>query len=104
MAGQVIRPFQDIHNQKEEIRKMQAGGFWYSQVHNETWHMFGPSKWIYHKNQDPYKCEPPTLGYARWYPTSRHTYAWIDFPNPDYPTMGNEEGRKLTHPDGVPDQ
>ena len=103
MAGQVV-PFQDIYNQKEEIRRLQAARFWYSQVHNETWHMFGPNQWIYHKNQDPYKCEPPTPGYARWYPTSSHTYAWIDFPNPDYPTMGNEEGRKLTHPDGVPDQ
>ena len=108
MAGQVVRPFRDIHNQKEEIRKKCEEGLWFSQVHNETYHFFASNQWIFHKNagkhKDPYKCEPPTTGYARWYPTSRHSYAWIDFPNPDYPTMGNEEGRKLTHPDGVPDQ
>lgn len=108
MAGQVVRPFRDIHNQKEEIRKKCEEGLWFSQVHNETYHFFASNQWIFHKNagkhKDPYKCAPPTTGYARWYPTSRHSYAWIDFPNPDYPTMGNEEGRKLTHPDGVPDQ
>ena len=103
MAGQVV-PFQDVFNQKEEISKLRDKGFWYSTSHNETYHFFSPNKWIYHRDQNPYECEPPTVGYARWYPTGRFSYHWIDFPNPDYPSMGNEEGRKITHPDGIPAQ
>ena len=103
MASQVV-PFVDTHNQKEEIRKLKAQGFWFSTVHNETYHFIAPNEWIYHRNQNPYERGPPTPGYARWYPTGRYSYNWIDFPNPDYPTMGNEEGRKMTHPDGVPTQ
>ena len=97
-------PFQDVHNQAEEIRNLQSKGFWYSTVHRDTYHFFEPNQWIYHRDQNPYEGPPPTDGYARWYPTSRYSYQWIDFPNPDYPTMTNEEGRAITHPSGVPDQ
>ena len=103
MASQVV-PFVDVHKQVEEISKLRDEGFWFSTVHNETYHFFKPNQWIWHRDKNPYECEPPTKGYARWFPTGRHSYSWIDFPNPDYPNMGNEEGRAITHPDGVPEQ
>ena len=103
MAGQVV-PFRDVHKQLEEISKLREKGFWFSTVHNETYHFFKPNQWIWHRDKNPYVCKPPTKGYARWFPTGRYSYQWIDFPNPDYPSMGNEEGRLITHPDGVPEQ
>ena len=57
-------PFQDVHNQAEEIRNLQSKGFWYSTVHRDTYHFFEPNQWIFHRDRNPYEGPPPTEGYV----------------------------------------
>ena len=102
MKGQGL--YEDVHNQAEEIRTAEHHGLWYSPNLTDTYYFFAPGKWRYHREYNPYTNPPDTEGYARWYPTSRFTHQWIDFPNVDFPALNNEEGRRMTHPYGVPDR